>query len=88
MSGSTKTPSSGDRQAVPSAKESGSYADRPYEANLLKSGRRFISVDLDSDLLSKIDTLRGKKRRGVMLDELIAQAIASELKRKAHAVTA
>lgn len=55
--------------------ESELYPNRRYERRLVESGRRVINVDLDAVLIEKIDTLRGKKRRGLMLDKLIAEAI-------------
>lgn len=71
------TPDSGGDQPM-AEQDNSSYAERPYERRLTNSGRRFISVDIDTNLLDRIDRDRGKLRRGAYLDKLIAQAFAGE----------
>ena len=66
------------RRGVPKADTAGVYADRPYERNLTQRGRRFISIDIDSALLARIDAQRGAVRRGVFLDSLLSRAIDSQ----------
>lgn len=43
----------------------------------MENGRRVINVDIDAGLIEHIDNLRGKDRRGLILDKLIAEAIKS-----------
>src|SRR3546814_8574998 len=49
--------------------QTSNYSDRPYEKRLTQSGRRFISVDVDANLLEILDKNRGKLRRGVFRSE-------------------
>lgn len=78
MSNQPLAPIRGDRSSAPKTQSSQSgYADRPYERNLTNNGRRFISVDLDASLLERVDQLRGKDRRGIILDQLLAAAIGN-----------
>src|SRR3546814_16248426 len=53
--------------------QTSNYSDRPYEKRLTQSGRRFISVDVDANLLEILDKNRGKLRRGVFLDRLLCK---------------
>ncbi|WP_162815077.1 hypothetical protein [Erythrobacter aureus] len=52
------------------------YSNREYERRLTNSGRRMVSLDLDSDLVSRLDGMRGKERRGLIIDTLLKEAIA------------
>src|SRR3546814_12323190 len=56
--------------------QTSNYSDRPYEKRLTQSGRRFISVDVDANLLEILDKNRGKLRRGVFLDRLLSKEFA------------
>src|SRR3546814_20901214 len=56
--------------------QTSNYSDRPYEKRLTQSGRRFISVDVDANLLEILDKNRGKLRRGVFLDRLLNKEFA------------
>lgn len=54
------------------------YADRPYERTLASAGRKFVSLDLDEDLVRTIDRLRGARRRGLQIDALLRRALSME----------
>lgn len=54
------------------------YADRPYERTLASTGRKFVSLDLDEDLVRTIDQLRGARRRGLQIDALLRRALSME----------
>ncbi|OYX95523.1 MAG: hypothetical protein B7Y74_04050 [Novosphingobium sp. 35-62-5] len=54
------------------------YADRPYERKLTMSGRKLVSIDLDEDLVRKIDAIRGNARRGLAIDALLTRALMLE----------
>lgn len=51
------------------------YSERPYEHRLVTSGRRVINVDIDATLIEEIDKIRGKDRRGLILDRLLQVGI-------------
>ncbi len=53
------------------------YPNRDYERRLSNNGRRMVSLDLDSELVSALDGMRGKERRGLMIDRLLKEAIAN-----------
>jgi hypothetical protein len=55
------------------------YADRPYERTLASAGRKFVSLDLDEDLVKRIDDLRGGSRRGLQIDALLRRALSMEM---------
>ena len=55
------------------------YADRPYERTLASAGRKFVSLDLDEDLVKRIDDLRGASRRGLQIDALLRRALSMEM---------
>lgn len=69
--------SSAQNRADPAA-EDGAYAARPYERRLSSTGRKILSIDLDQDLVAKIDALRGSRRRGLQVDDLIRTALAQQ----------
>lgn len=51
------------------------YSDRDYERKLIEDGRKFLTLDLPIETLGKIDSLRGKKRRGIIVEELLSMAL-------------
>lgn len=61
----------------PPRADDGPYSDRPYERDLVSSGRRIISLDVDASLLAIVDDMRKKDgvRRGVQLDRLLRIAL-------------
>lgn len=54
------------------------YAERPYERRLHQNGRKILSVDLDASLVEKVDRMRGTKRRGLQIDQLLREALRSQ----------
>jgi hypothetical protein len=64
---------------TPPRADDGPYSDRPYERELVSSGRRIVSLDLDASLLDQIDDLRRKHgvRRGLQLDSLLRIALST-----------
>ena len=70
--------SGGDEPVFAPDADAHGYENRPYERRLAQNGRRFISVDVDAQVLENIDRNRGKMRRGVYLDRLLARVFASE----------
>lgn len=58
-----------------SKKDVGAYATRPYERHITDSGRKMVSLDLDGSLVDLIDKIRGKQRRGLMIDDLIRKGL-------------
>jgi len=63
----------------PPRADDGPYSDRPYERDLVTSGRRIVSLDLDASLLAAVDDMRRKDgvRRGLQLDRLLRIALSS-----------
>lgn len=59
-----------------SVSNDGAYATRPYERHLSSTGRKIVSIDLDQDLVAHIDKIRGNRRRGLQVDDLIRKALA------------
>lgn len=57
----------------------GPYSDRRYERQLVDSGRRIISLDLDAELLERLDDMRRGEgmRRGLQIDKLLRIALSS-----------
>lgn len=75
----TETDLTGENDTIACAPGAGAYADRPYERRLAENGRKIVSLDLDSDLVSRIDALRGDKRRGLQIDALLRRALSMEI---------
>lgn len=63
----------------PPRADNGPYSDRPYERDLVTSGRRIVSLDLDAGLLAAVDDMRREAgvRRGLQLDRLLRIALSS-----------
>jgi hypothetical protein len=78
LSQATITPVSGEGPRIAALQPAEVYADRPYEKRLTETGRRFISVDVDARLLDQLDRARGKDRRGVFLDKLLATLLVGQ----------
>ena len=68
-----------DTQGPRAATEAGAYS-RPYERDKVDSGRRFVSLDIDADVLSRVDDIRTRDgvRRGIAIERLLRSALAIE----------
>jgi hypothetical protein len=60
----------------PQSEAATAYASRPYERKLTMSGRKLVSIDLDEELVRKVDEIRGNARRGLAIDVLLTRALA------------
>lgn len=72
-------PESGTTAAHDQRQDAVAYADRPYERKLSDNGRKIVSLDLDADLVDKVDRIRSSKghRRGLTIDALLRIALSS-----------